>query len=74
MSTSSLLTVKQLSEKHPAFSCGSLRWIIFRSADNTDPTYSKFRSSIHKIGSRVLIDESRFLAIAMNRDEMDAVQ
>ena len=67
--TSKLQTVKQFSESHPAFSTNSLRWIIFRSADQTDPDYAKFRRAIHKIGSRVLIEEAKFLNIAMGKDD-----
>ena len=68
MSTT-LSTVNQFSERNPAFSTNSLRWIIFRSADKADPKYSKFRPAIHKVGRRVLIEEQKFLNIAMGKDD-----
>ena len=72
MSTNTLLTVKQFAERHPAFSSNSLRWIIFRSADKSDPGYSKFRPAIHRVGGRVLIEEQKFLNIAMGKDNEEA--
>ena len=72
MSTNTLLTVKQFPERHPAFSTNSLRWIIFRSADKSDPDYSKFRPAIHRVGGRVLIEEQKFLNIAMGQDDQEA--
>ena len=50
----SLLTVKQFSEKHSAFTEGSLRHLIFFSETNG------FSDVIVRIGRRILIDESRF--------------
>ena len=72
MNTSTLFTVKQFAERHPAFSNNSLRWIIFRSADKSDPDYSKFRTAIHRVGGRVLIEEPKFLNIAMGKDDHEA--
>ncbi len=72
MSTTTLLTVKQMSANHAAFNTNSLRWIIFRSADKSDPDYARFRPAIHKVGRRVLIEESRFLEIAMGTADKDA--
>ena len=69
MNTQTLFTIKQFAERHPAFSSNSLRWIIFRSADKSDPDYSKFRPAIHRVGGRVLIEEQKFLDIAMGRDD-----
>lgn len=68
MNTQTLFTIKQFAARHPAFSNNSLRWIIFRSADKSDPEYSKFRPAIHRVGGRVLIEERRFLNIAMGMD------
>lgn len=68
-----LFTVNQFSERHPAFSTNSLRWIIFRSADKSDPGYSKFRPAIHRVGGRVLIEEQKFLNIATGKDDQEAV-
>ena len=59
-----LQTVSQFCERNKAFSPASLRWIIFRSGDDSDPTYSRFRPAIHRIGRKILIDELSFLAIA----------
>ncbi len=62
--SNALQTVSQFCERNKAFSQGSLRWIIFRSRDESDPIYSRFRPAIHRIGRKILIDEPTFLAIA----------
>ena len=72
MNTQTLLTIKQFAERHPAFSSNSLRWIIFRSADKSDPNFSKFTPAIHRVGGRVLIEEQKFLNIAMGTDDKQA--
>ena len=72
MGTTTLLTVKQFAERHPAFNENSLRWIVFRSADKSDPHYSKFRPAIHRVGGRVLIEEQKFLNIATGQDDQEA--
>ena len=72
MSKSPLHTVRQFAESHPAFSMNSLRWIIYRSANKSDPNYAKFQRAIHKVGGRVLLEEQRFLNIAMGRDDEQA--
>ncbi len=64
MMANELRTVIQFCERNEAFSPGSVRWIIFRSGDDSDPTYSRFRPAIHRIGRKILIDEPTFLAIA----------
>ena len=64
MMSKALRTVRQFCEHNEAFSPSSVRWIIFRSADDSDPTYSRFRPAIHRIGRKILIDETTFLAIA----------
>ena len=69
MSTTILLTIKQFAERHPAFSNNSLRWIVFRSADKSDPDYSKFRPAIHRVGGRVLIEEQKFLNVVIGKDD-----
>lgn len=61
-----LLTVKQFAERNPAFSVGSLRWLIF----NADPRPSSqgtlpgngLAPAIVRVGRRVLIDEAEFFA------------
>lgn len=52
----SFLTVKQASEKHPAFTENSLRWIIFNSKLNGATAF------IRKVGRKVLIDEAGFVS------------
>lgn len=61
---STLQTVKQFCESNPAFTVRQLRWITFRSNDQTDPNYAKFAPAIHRIGRSVFIDEPKFIAIA----------
>lgn len=56
MDARSYLTVKQFSEKYPAFSENSLRWMIFNRSSNG------YESAFRKVGlKRVLIDEAAFL-------------
>jgi len=62
--SNALRTVSQFCEGNTAFTHASVRWIIFRSGDESDPIYSRFRPAIHRIGRKILIDESAFLAIA----------
>lgn len=50
-STRTLLTVRQFTEKHPAFSQGGLRYIIFHAHENG------FAKCIRRIGRKVLLDE-----------------
>jgi hypothetical protein len=50
------LTVKQFSEKHPAFTNGGLRSLIFNEESNG---LAK-AGAIVRIGRKVLIDESKF--------------
>lgn len=45
------LTVKQFSEKHPAFTLGGLRWLLFR-----DPDFRKM--CIRKVGRRIFLHEA----------------
>ena len=50
------LTVKQFAEKHPAFSIGSLRDLIFHSQFNGMDEYKV----ICRVGAKILINEDRF--------------
>lgn len=50
--TRSFLTVRQFSQKHPAFPEGGLRYSIFHSAKNG------FSKCIRRIGRKVLLDEA----------------
>ena len=64
MTTPTLLTVRQFSEKHPAFSESSLRWLIFQAnssiRSNNNDNFNGIRKAIVRIGRRVLIDEGIF--------------
>ncbi|MDD2898401.1 MAG: hypothetical protein PHI31_06775 [Desulfuromonadaceae bacterium] len=51
----SFLTVKQTSQKFPAFTENSLRWIIFNSKQNGATAF------IRKVGRKVLIDADGFM-------------
>ena len=53
-----LSTVNQFTEKQPAFTLGGLRALIF----NEDSNGLKASGAIVRIGRRVLIDETKFLA------------
>ncbi len=52
----SFLTVRQASDKYPAFSEASLRWIIFNSKHNGATAF------LRKVGRKVLLDEDGFVA------------
>jgi len=56
MSTPTYLTVKQFSEKHPAFPEGGLRYRIFHAETNG----LEASGAIVRNGRRVLIHEERF--------------
>jgi len=51
-----LLTVRQFSQKHPAFPEGGLRHTIFHSDKNG------FAEAIVRVGRKVLIDENKFFS------------
>ncbi len=53
-----LLTVRQVCEAHPAFTEGGLRFLIFKSASNGLDA----AGAVIRIGRKVLIDETAFLA------------
>ncbi len=52
---SEYLTVRQLSQKHPAFPEGGLRWFIFNEHQNG------FAKCVRRVGRKVLISEVDFL-------------
>ncbi len=56
--TRTLLTVKQLAEKHPAFPVGGIRWQIFHEQTNGLAE----SGAILRCGRKVLIDEDRYFA------------
>ena len=49
-----LLTVKQFSQQHPAFTEGSMRWLLFHRQQNG------LQQAVMKVGRRVLIDVDAF--------------
>lgn len=61
-----LLTVRQFAARHPAFTEGSLRWLIFLTNQPdaaSIPAYARgIDAAIVRLGRRVLIDEQAFLA------------
>ena len=54
----SYLTVKQFSEKHPAFPEGGIRWRIFNEKENG----LKESGAIIRDGRRVLINEEKWFS------------
>ncbi len=59
-----LLTVRQFSTEHPAFTEGSLRWLIFKAgsdvASSGGKDYRTLNRALVRVGRRVLIDEQKF--------------
>jgi hypothetical protein len=54
VSRPTLLTVKQFCQQHPAFTQGSMRWLLFnRQTNGLEP-------AVLKVGRRVLIDVDAF--------------
>jgi hypothetical protein len=53
---SEYLTVKQMAQRHPAFSESSLRYHIFHEKQNG------LSSAIRRVGRKILIREDGFLA------------
>lgn len=58
------LTVTDAAKKHPAFTEGGLRWLLFNRENNG------FNRCVCRIGRRVLIDESEL--VAWLRDQREA--
>lgn len=54
--TKTFLTVRQFSQKHPAFPEGGLRYWIFHAETNG------FHQCICRIGRKVLLDEAEVMA------------
>lgn len=50
------LTIRQFADKHPAFSQGGLRSLLFYRGDDAEKA-----GAVVRFGRRILIDESRFL-------------
>ena len=49
-----LLTVRQFTESHPAFTHGGLRWLLFHRQQNG------LEQAVVKVGRKVLIDVDQF--------------
>ena len=58
MTERTLLTVKQLAEKHPAFPQGGIRWQLFNEKQNGLAE----SGAVIRVGRKVLIDEDRYFA------------
>lgn len=58
MTNRTVLTVRQMSEKHRAFTEGGLRWQIFHEQTNGLAE----SGAILRCGRKVLIDEDRYFA------------
>lgn len=67
MNEMTFLTVRQTAAKYPAFSVGSLRWLLNNRARNG------FSYCVLKIGARLLIDESQFIAWLRSKRDTKAV-
>jgi hypothetical protein len=50
-----LLSVKELAARHPAFTIGSLKWLLFHREENG------LASVVVQLGRKILIDERKFL-------------
>lgn len=56
MTDRTLLTVRQMAEKHPAFPEGGIRWQIFNERHNGLAD----AGAVLRCGRKVLIDEERY--------------
>ena len=56
-----LLTVKEFSRQNPAFTEGSLRWLLFHRKDNG------LECAVIKVGRRVLLDVDQFFCWLANQ-------
>ena len=58
-----LLTVRQLAERHPAFTEPALRNLIFKVGRDRSavPHGDALEAALRRVGRRVLFDEGRFL-------------
>lgn len=54
VSVPTLLTVDQLVQRHPAFTAGGIRWLLFRRDENG------LDRAVIRVGRRLLIDEAAF--------------
>jgi hypothetical protein len=68
MTTPTLSTVKQFSDRHPAFPIGGLRHRIFHEETNG----LKKSGAIIRNGRRVLINEEKFFAWLESQNQITA--
>lgn len=68
MTVPTLLTVKQFPEKHPAFTEGGLRHLIFYAEANG----LKQSGAIVRNGRRVLLNEKKFFAWLEHKNQTTA--
>ena len=61
-----LITVRQFPTKHPAFTTGGLRSLIFHESSNG----LKASGAVVRIGRRVLLDEAKFFAWIESQNEV----
>ena len=66
MSQSSLFTVKQFAQQHPAFPVGGLRWQIF----NEDKNGLKAAGAIVRVGRKVLIDTDKYFQWVYSQNQV----
>ena len=63
-------TVKQFSDKHPAFSVGSLRALIFNASTNG----LNEAGAIVRVGRKILLNEARFFFWVEAQRGLKAIQ
>lgn len=70
-SAPTLLTVRQFSEKHPAFTQGAIRQLIFasnpRKTSRGNLPGNGLALALVRLGRKVLIDEAKFFAWLNNQ-------
>lgn len=59
-----LITVEQTAQRHPAFTVGSLRQLIFHEHTNGLAE----SGAVIRLGRKVLVDEERFVNWVRTRD------
>lgn len=69
-----LLTVKQFSDKHIAFSEASIRSLIFNAQPRPNVIDNGLAPAIKRIGGRILIDEQRFFTWVYNGANAGSLQ
>ena len=71
----SLLTVAQFAKKHPAFTQGGLRWLIFNAKPRVcslgQVEANGLQDAVVRVGRRVLIDEDLFFNWVGSQQDID---